>query len=88
MKTREKDNGPELQFELKYCERCGSLWLRPTGGGQIYCGGCWREIKRLPAASAEADTARTRRRPGRSGKSEEEDSYDEGLDRDAAGGLA
>ena len=23
--------GQEIQVELKYCERCGGLWLRPRG---------------------------------------------------------
>jgi hypothetical protein len=65
MKTRERDNQPppELQFELKYCERCGGLWLRPMGGGQLYCVGCWLEMKKLPKAS------RREKRPGRSQRS-------------------
>ena len=33
MKTKARESGlfNELQFELKYCERCGGLWLRPVG---------------------------------------------------------
>jgi hypothetical protein len=40
--TSEKDGAGanQTQLELKYCERCGGLWLRPVGGGQIYCAGC------------------------------------------------
>jgi len=30
----------ELKLELKYCERCGGLWLRPAGEQQVYCAGC------------------------------------------------
>ena len=30
----------ELQFELKYCERCGGLWVRPCGSEQVFCGTC------------------------------------------------
>jgi hypothetical protein len=26
--------------ELKYCERCGGLFLRTPGAGTVYCGGC------------------------------------------------
>ena len=26
-----------IQLELKYCERCGALWLRLRGAQQIYC---------------------------------------------------
>lgn len=29
-----------IQLELKYCERCGGLWLRPKGSELIFCGGC------------------------------------------------
>jgi len=25
---------------LKYCERCGGLWLRPRGESEVYCGSC------------------------------------------------
>ena len=31
---------PIIQLELKYCERCGGLWLRPQGVGEVYCGRC------------------------------------------------
>jgi Zn-finger nucleic acid-binding protein len=60
MKTEEKNSRAvnELQFELKYCERCGGLWLRPVGGGQIYCVACGREMAELPPASHEPESAR------------------------------
>lgn len=29
-----------IQMELKYCERCGGLWLRPRGSELIYCPPC------------------------------------------------
>jgi Zn-finger nucleic acid-binding protein len=29
-----------IQLELKYCERCGGLWLRRVGTGRIYCNLC------------------------------------------------
>jgi Zn-finger nucleic acid-binding protein len=35
----EKDPGL-VHLELKYCERCGGLWLRPAGTSKVYCGGC------------------------------------------------
>ena len=34
---------PFMQYpklELKYCERCGGLWLRPQGGEAVYCSTC------------------------------------------------
>lgn len=30
----------ELKIELKYCERCGVLWLRRNDDPQVYCGTC------------------------------------------------
>ena len=27
-------------LELKYCERCGGLWLRRTGTDLVLCGKC------------------------------------------------
>ena len=29
-----------IQLELKYCERCGGLWLRPRGSDVILCEAC------------------------------------------------
>ncbi len=29
-----------IQLELKYCERCGALWLRPQGSDLVFCGSC------------------------------------------------
>ena len=38
-----------VQLELKYCERCGSLWLRPIGARAVYCAACVPKIADLPA---------------------------------------
>jgi hypothetical protein len=40
--------GPKTQVELKYCERCGGLWLRPQGDGEVYCGGCRVRMADMP----------------------------------------
>jgi hypothetical protein len=29
-----------IQLELKYCERCGALWLRPKGSDLVFCSSC------------------------------------------------
>jgi len=29
-----------IQLELKYCERCGGLWLRPKGSELVFCVSC------------------------------------------------
>lgn len=36
------------KLELKYCERCGGLWIRPQGGEEVYCGKCVNAIRELP----------------------------------------
>jgi Zn-finger nucleic acid-binding protein len=78
----------ESALELKYCERCGGLWLRPVGGGQIYCGICARAMAELPPPSTEV------RRPRRTVKNnfELEDDFEgyrvSEIDFDDAGGVA
>jgi hypothetical protein len=29
-----------IQLELKYCERCGTLWLRPKESDLVFCASC------------------------------------------------
>ncbi|HEY4902650.1 MAG TPA: hypothetical protein VIH89_04185 [Candidatus Sulfotelmatobacter sp.] len=38
----------EVRVELKYCERCGALWMRECGSGLIYCNGCQPDVTELP----------------------------------------
>ncbi len=38
------------EVELKYCERCGGLWLRPLGIREIYCPSCIPLMADLPLA--------------------------------------
>jgi hypothetical protein len=38
----------DLLVELKYCERCGGLWLRAQGVSTVYCGPCRTEMAALP----------------------------------------
>ena len=33
-----------VQLELKYCERCGGLWVRQLGCEEIYCASCAIEM--------------------------------------------
>jgi Zn-finger nucleic acid-binding protein len=92
-KARESSSANELQFELKYCERCGGLWLRPAGGGQIYCVACGRAMGELPPATYVRDGGKGARMPqGPQWGADDRDveSYEEyeGLDLDAAGGVA
>ncbi|MBV8049834.1 MAG: hypothetical protein JOZ80_01520 [Acidobacteriaceae bacterium] len=34
-------------LDLKYCERCGGLWLRQRGSEDVYCASCAAEIMKL-----------------------------------------
>jgi uncharacterized Zn finger protein (UPF0148 family) len=45
-----------IRLELKYCERCGGLWMRTRGTGEVYCPSCAVEMLDLPVA-------RRRRKP-------------------------
>jgi hypothetical protein len=38
----------EVRMELKYCERCGGLWLRECGAGVVYCDRCQPKVDDLP----------------------------------------
>ena len=44
------------KLELKYCERCGGLWLRPQGGQAVYCAGCAEAIRELPPVGPRGGT--------------------------------
>jgi hypothetical protein len=71
--SRDKESSEEL-FELKYCERCGGLWLRPVRGSQIYCVACAQAMAELPPAPARVERASV--------------PEDEKFEFDAAGGVA
>ena len=45
-----------IRLELKYCERCGGLWMRTRGTADVYCPSCAVEMLDLPPA-------RRRRKP-------------------------
>ncbi|MGB8583091.1 MAG: hypothetical protein WCD47_19900 [Candidatus Sulfotelmatobacter sp.] len=77
----------EVSLELKYCERCGGLWLRPVGGEQIYCVACGRAMAELPPASREIEKPRVPRGPLLAINAVEFDA-DEGTDMESVGGAA
>jgi hypothetical protein len=37
-----------IHFELKYCERCGGLWLRRRDAAAVYCSSCARQMADIP----------------------------------------
>lgn len=36
-----------VQLELKYCERCGGLWLRLRGSDLVFCSACAKSMAGL-----------------------------------------
>ena len=38
-----------VEVELKYCERCGSLWLREQGTRDVYCEACAAKLAEFPS---------------------------------------
>jgi len=41
------------QLELKYCERCGGLWLRRKGSAGVFCAGCAPAMAEFPSPRRE-----------------------------------
>jgi hypothetical protein len=39
----------EITYELKYCERCGSLQLRRADSANTYCRPCQQALFRFPS---------------------------------------
>ncbi|HUO13626.1 MAG TPA: hypothetical protein VMX38_01470 [Verrucomicrobiae bacterium] len=56
-RNRDDEGNSIVRVELKYCERCGALWVRECGAGVMYCEKCQGEVAELPIP--------TRRKPGR-----------------------
>ncbi len=41
----------DIKLELKYCERCGTLGLRPQGSDLLFCAACVRAMAGLARSS-------------------------------------
>ena len=55
--------GQEIQVELKYCERCGGLWLHQQGVDGVYCASCRACLAAMPnPGEAPPRKARPRRK--------------------------
>jgi hypothetical protein len=94
MKTRESVFVNELCLELKYCERCGGLWLRPVGSGEVFCAKCAREVAEPMRHRTEISYPRLPKGRGGFPHDDEEDSYEFDAcawpksERDVRGGAA
>jgi hypothetical protein len=64
----------EILIELKYCERCGGLWLRPQGSNTVYCASCKTllDARQNPTVIPMFRPRRRKRRGERSGKTVDE----------------
>ena len=49
-----------VYLELKYCERCGGLWLRQRGEPQVYCETCSQQWSEVASANSDAGTSYAR----------------------------
>ena len=54
----------EIRVELKYCERCGGLWLRPQGADGVHCASYRVDLAAMPDPG-EAPPRKARRRKAR-----------------------
>ena len=94
-RNHKKGSSHAVRMELKYCEHCGSLWMRVSGTVTVYCENCQPKVAELPSPD--------KKNPGRLqlpvGKTalvgryedDEEELFEidlEELDLEAAGGVA
>ena len=60
-----KIEGSDVRVELKYCERCGGLFLRRPAENRVYCTVCTVHLAQQTDASEMAGAALPRNSPGR-----------------------
>lgn len=64
MKLESGTEGIEIQMELKYCERCGGLWLRLRNDTGVHCGSCMAHFAALPKRGEGGERKGRRRKDG------------------------
>jgi ribosomal protein L37AE/L43A len=87
-RSREDEEKEIVRVELKYCERCGSLWVRECGAGVVYCGNCQPRIADLPIPKKKRRRATLPVRRHALVEDYEVQVGDEAQDLEAAGGVA
>ena len=65
-----------LLVELKYCERCGGLWLRVAGSDEPFCASCAVAMREFPAPRGRRNRPRPRNEGRIEGLTEFEASVD------------
>lgn len=53
-RNRNRNHKDQTRMELKYCEHCGSLWLRQSGDARVYCEKCQPKVADLPTPKKRA----------------------------------
>jgi hypothetical protein len=89
--NRDKGEGEreEIRVELKYCERCGGLWVRERGATEVYCESCRDIMADLPAPKKKQGRVTLPvRAPSVVEEYSRDDGNDDSLDFEAAGGAA
>lgn len=51
MNCAEELKSTEIPVELKYCERCGGLFLRPARTVGVHCASCHVRLTRIPTSA-------------------------------------
>ena len=60
----EAENVEIIELELKYCERCGGLWLRVRGKDDVYCTSCTLQVSTSSNAKPRHAVKKPMRRRG------------------------
>ncbi len=71
--------GPRIRVELKYCERCGGLWLRRLSTDGVYCSGCRAHLAAKPELVEKSTRKACQRKPRRRAIEVNSDSPADGL---------
>lgn len=53
-----------MKVELKICERCGAIWLRPLNTGWAYCHTCFPVIRAIVRRTSLRPVTRRERKVG------------------------
>ncbi len=51
----------EVPVELKYCERCGGLFVRPRASEVLHCGGCTAHLAAVTSSAGGLEPVRRQR---------------------------
>lgn len=76
-----------MRVELKYCEHCGSLWVREAGTG-VYCATCEPKVADLPVPKKKSSRLILPQQGNTVADGVGRDPIEDSLELEAAGGVA